>query len=233
MEHDKSLHFCTFGNKWFSSSKWRLDQQIRSSGWFKQTFVYGEEDLIGHGRSFADHKGAGYYWWKPIIVKKSLEKINDGDILLYLDAGCSFYPEHKDKFFEYLSYLDTDDFLGFRIAHQEKHYTKRDLFKFLDMDSPDYTDTFQIISGIFFLVKSPQTIELVNKWEKLASIPHLTNDDESFNENYPDFVAHRHDQSLLSLLVKRYGGKALPDDTDPSLDGTSPIVATRIYDEKW
>jgi hypothetical protein len=224
----RNLYFCTFGTDNFVLSKKRIENEIRSSGWFKDIFVYGKEDILEYNRSI-EHRGAGYYWWKPTIIKKSLMKINEGDILLYLDAGCSFYPEHKDEFFYYLNELNNTHFLGFKSGFLEKFYTKRDLFKFMDVDTSIYTDTEQIISGIMFMVKSEKTINLVDKWIKLASVTHLINDDESFNDNYPGFLEHRHDQSLLSLLIKKQGGGVfLRDHTNPSLEGKKPITATRI-----
>ena len=35
-------------------------------------------------------KGHGYYIWKPYLIQKTMNKMNDGDILLYSDAGCEY-----------------------------------------------------------------------------------------------------------------------------------------------
>ena len=35
-------------------------------------------------------KGYGYWLWKPYIIKKTLEKMKKGDILLYLDVKLIF-----------------------------------------------------------------------------------------------------------------------------------------------
>ena len=32
-------------------------------------------------------RGAGYWIWKSYIIRKTLEEINDGDILIYADGG--------------------------------------------------------------------------------------------------------------------------------------------------
>lgn len=39
-------------------------------------------------KMFKSRKGAGYWVWKPKIVQITLEKMNDGDLLLYADTGC-------------------------------------------------------------------------------------------------------------------------------------------------
>jgi hypothetical protein len=222
----KNIYFCTFGNGRFSDSRYRLAEQVRSSGWFKDIFVYGETDLIEYDKTL-EGCGAGYWWWKPIIIQKTFEKMQDGDILLYLDAGCTFNPTYKDRFFQYIDYLSYDDFLGFEIGLLEKHWTKRDLFKLLNADFFKYTDTNQIIGGVFFLVKSEKTMNLIDEWKTISFIPHCINDHPSYNHNYPGFTEHRHDQSVLSLLVKKYGGKLLPDETNPIREGY-PILATRL-----
>lgn len=232
--HSSKIYLCTFGTKWFTSSRWRLQQQAYDTGWFRDIFVYGAEDLTDYNHSFESHQGAGYYWWKPVIIKKSLEKIQNGDILLYLDAGFSIFKEHNLKFYSYLESLKDSDVVGFQIASLEKHFTKRDLFRFLDIDSKPYTDSYQMIGGMIFFKKTDFSMNIVSKWEKICTISHMVNDDPSYHDNYNGFIKHRHDQSVISLLVKKYGGKILPfDPTDPHLLGKSPMVATRIYDKEW
>lgn len=225
------VHLCTFGNFIYEKTKWRLAQQASDTDWFDKIFVYGENDLKDYDRSFTG-RGAGYWWWKPTIVKKSLDYINDGDILLYVDAGCSLYSQHRDEFYSYIDNFKSTDFVGFRLGNLDRHWTKRDLFKFLDVDRPEFTDTDQTIGGIFFVKKCSWTTMFLDKFEKICSIPHLINDDSSYHPNYDNFQEHRHDQSVISLLTKQLGGVKLPDYTHPGLDGLRPIIATRLFDKK-
>jgi hypothetical protein len=56
--------------------------------------VFGADDLDDEFKlNFKDilreQRGGGYWIWKPYIIKKHLDKINDNDILIYMDAGCS------------------------------------------------------------------------------------------------------------------------------------------------
>lgn len=228
------IYLCTFGTKWYTSSRWRLQQQAYDSGWFRDIFVYGADDLTDYAQSFESHRGAGYWWWKPVIVKKSLEKIQNGDILLYLDAGFSIFKEHSTEFFSYLENLKDSDITGFQIANLEKHFTKRDLFRFLDVDNDSCANSYQMISGMMFFKKTDHVMDLVSNWEKVCRISHMINDDDSFYDNYDGFVEHRHDQSVLSLLVKKHGGRILPfDPSDPCFLGSRPMTATRIYDKEW
>ena len=41
----------------------------------------------------------GFWLWKPFIIKKTMENMNDGDVLLYLDCGCELDNNKKDDLF--------------------------------------------------------------------------------------------------------------------------------------
>ena len=42
-------------------------------------------------------RGYGYWIWKPYIVSKMMSRLNDGDILVYTDAGTQcIYLEESD-----------------------------------------------------------------------------------------------------------------------------------------
>ena len=49
-------------------------------------------------------RGYGYWSWKPFIISKTLEKIDEGDILLYIDIGCELRSDGTQRFIEYLDY---------------------------------------------------------------------------------------------------------------------------------
>ena len=89
----------------------------------------------------------------------------------------------------------------------EKQYTKRDAFVLMDSDRCEYTDTGQYWAGIQIYKKCSSSIAFVNDWLSYASDRRIvTNDDNTCGkENYPDFIAHRHDQSIFSLLCKKVG----------------------------
>ena len=35
-----------------------------------------------------NRRGFGYWLWKPYLIKKNMDAMEDGDILLYSDSGC-------------------------------------------------------------------------------------------------------------------------------------------------
>jgi len=199
------IHFVTFGcDEFFKHSRKRLADEARVSGWFDKIFIYEPNDLLEYKKSFKG-RGAGYWWWKSVVQCLALNQIDDGDLLLYLDAGCYINKYGKNIFDEYVDIVNKNEgFLAFNSPPAiEKNYTKRDLFKLLDCDTPYYTDSNQIGSGFVIYKKNNLTIEFLNEFQKISFTSHTLNDYNSYNENYEGFVEHRHDQSVFSLLVKK------------------------------
>jgi hypothetical protein len=129
------LYLVIFGDKGtqkdMTLSKYRLAKQAEETGWFDGIFIYDRNDI----RITDDEAGeTGFGWWrfKAQIVKLTFDKIEDGDIVLYLDAGCSLNEKGRERFFEYVEICKEGvGFLGFEIGNTlEKTHTKRDLFLF-------------------------------------------------------------------------------------------------------
>ena len=78
---------------------------------FDGVFNYSQKDL---SCQFVDKykdilnmsRGGGYWLWKVDIIGQILKKINDNDILLYMDSGSTFNFRGKEKFEEYCSELN-------------------------------------------------------------------------------------------------------------------------------
>ena len=201
-----NLYFVTFGNQRFTQRRWKLADEIKSSNWFQDIFVYGEEDVREVGKPCRG-TGGGWWWWKSVIQKKALERIKENDILLYLDAGCYFNRLGVNEFDRYVKLLCANDgFLGFNTGAadtSEKTYTKRDLFKLLECESPEYTDSMQIASGLFLIRKNKLSVNLINEYVRVSMVEHCLDDTPSLSPNYPEYWNHKNDQSVFSLLVKK------------------------------
>src|SRR5689334_19513736 len=63
-------------------------------------YKHGVDQVVSFGRKDIDdnfyltnkdildaERGAGYWLWKPYIINKMINKLNEGDILIYSDAG--------------------------------------------------------------------------------------------------------------------------------------------------
>ena len=116
-------------------------------------------------------------------------------------------------------------------ALPEIKYTKRDLLTYLDVPVEDMKSG-QCMATVIIMRKGEHSMSVVNKWNELASIRELINDKRNLEE-YKFFIDHRHDQSIYSLLVKKYGSIKIPDETyfEPHwlVNGNKyPFWATRI-----
>lgn len=79
-----------------------------------------------------------------------------------------------------------------------------DLVLHLDMLSDKYLKTPQLQSGQLIMLVCDKTRNLVNTWYDIACNYHMIDDTPSIGKNLDCFIEHRHDQSILSLLAKKY-----------------------------
>src|SRR5690348_202961 len=66
-------------------------------------------------------RGAGYWLWKPWCINRAMQHCNDGDILVYVDAGV----EVIDSLHHIINAMDEDIFF-FSNGHQHVHWCKAD-----------------------------------------------------------------------------------------------------------
>jgi len=183
-----------------------------------------------HGKFIEGNaRGYGYWLWKSYIVKKQLALMQDGDILVYADAGCTLHVSGKPRLLEYLELAKQHGIVGFITNHIEYKYTKMDLIHHLNALKD--TNSGMIIATSFIIQKRSDSIDLVNQWYSLSSIYHLIDDSPSMITNHAMFNEHRHDQSIWSLLCKQYKCHTLPDETWFFAEGKNgdeyPIWASR------
>lgn len=220
----------------------RLVAEATASGYFDRVIAYDENDL--DRRFYKQHKkfitnnprGYGYWLWKPQLALQTLAGMKGGDILCYIDAGStiSTTPAARRRMADYIRLVQTSPFdnLGFQMNHLPEHcYSKNDLFQFLRVKPNDSNirDSGQLVGGIWFIKKSPRSKKLLTSWLKTGEHYHLIDDSPSITANHPAFRAHRHDQSIFSIIRKQQGATLLPDETwQEQFDYSFPILATKI-----
>ena len=90
-------------------------------------------------------------------------------------------------------------------------YTKSDLINYFGfMKNKKVTHTPQYESGCIFLKKNKFTIKLLDEWAEVYKHDfNLADDSVSKIKNFKGFQENRHDQSIFSLICKKYGVKTL------------------------
>ena len=122
---------------------------------------------------------------------------------------------------------------NFSLNVLEKYYSKRDAFILLDADSPIYTDTFQYMAGIQIYKKSKFTENFLEKLLSYSTDKRIITDDPNTQglPNYHEFIDNRHDQTVLSLLFKkfRFSNKDKNKTTADDLNKINYNFKTKIF----
>lgn len=241
-------YFISFANTQSNFSNERIIFESQQTGLFDESIFYTENDfdadfLKSNGRYFDIYKrGYGYWSWKPYVIKKQLEKLDDGDILMYADAGCSFNLKNKDtleKWFDTVSKSESGVFSPCFGPYTEYEWTRGDLYNYVNQTYNKkglniFDNTLQCGATSIILCKNKKSVDFINQWyDIMTNHFHLCTDEPSSLPNHPKFIENRHDQSALSLLTKIYGINYVESINGGVSDKTnSPIYAARIRNDK-
>jgi hypothetical protein len=207
------IFFCSFADKRLAKSLSRIENQARELHFFDKIIIFNENDL---DRRFREkHKqilnartnGFGYWIWKPKVILQTLDQMDFGDSLLYLDAGSHLNKEGLSALHSYFVHIKESP-AGILATHlgsnlQERRWTKGDVFEYFNCKHDCLiTDTPQIQAGLIFLNKRTETVNLINRWMEIAENHNLIDNSPSRTVNLSDFISHRNDQSIFSILCK-------------------------------
>ena len=245
-------HFVTFASSDLEQTRLRIEAQAISLGVFDHVHCCTEDDLDPEFRQrFAQHlrlgtRGYGYWCWKPQILLQIIQEAQDGDIVLYCDAGCELNPKGIDILESYFRDAEVSEsgFLVFQLEapgidpsrFTEEKWTKEDLFaQFGILQGDPIRSSNQMISGVFVFRVSEPVRELIKKWLEIYYLDFdLATDKASKLKNFGEFKEHRHDQSIFSLLIKGTNSKVRSDREIESLargedgiESLQPILAAR------
>jgi hypothetical protein len=139
-------------------------------------------------------------------LEKVLNEIEEDDVLLFVDSGCELNKNGLPKLEQYYQECLNTDGLFFSLDLPECQWTKMDTYRRIMADNDEYLMTRQIITTTFLLRNTSITRELVGRWKDICVEKggHYLDDSPSELPNDPIFRENRHDQSILSLLVKNF-----------------------------
>lgn len=205
-----------YANNVFRKSRKLNSKTGKELGLFDDIISYSLQDIdknfFEKNKSILSQKrGNGYWLWKPYFIKKSLELLNSGDFLFYCDSG-SYFIKPITPLID--TSLDTgQEIIVFELQFMERFWTKRDAFILMDCDFPKYIETNQRLASFSLWRKTRFTMDFINEYLLYAQDARILTDLENQcgNPNYPGFVEHRHDQSIFSLLTKKYDLEAYRD----------------------
>ncbi len=155
-------------------------------------------DFFNKNRSIENFT-KGYYWyvWKPWILLRSICNLKDNEVLVYIDAGTELSFNGKKNFKSLILKARETGSVFFRNPQLIKDYTKPSVLIYFEDVKYDF-ELNQVAAGILFLRNDKETRSLLKKWCRLS----LFNNGELFNDE--GFVNHRHDQSILSIIIQEF-----------------------------
>lgn len=235
----QKLHFVTFSD----GVKYTFDRIVKEAiktNYFDKIYSYLPSDLSqefldkNSGWILSNPRGYGYYVWKPQVVLQALNKIKDGEYLLWSDSGSTLIGGKSGKLIEYLEKLSpSSPIIGFKMHWRTREWVKKDLVRFFqkkynvtDDEIVSFVDDFSFTAGYFFMMKCDLSVKIVKEWGEIMSENyHLIDDSPSIEEEDPVFKENRYDQSVLDLLLKYYASQY-------SLDNFNDLGPTQIADER-
>tara|TARA_Y100000816_G_scaffold292431_1_gene287647 strand:+ start:3259 stop:4125 length:867 start_codon:yes stop_codon:yes gene_type:complete len=230
---NRKIILFAFASKDLSNSASRLKKQAEVTNYYDEIKILSPDDFdqkmqekfkeITHSRK---NRGYGYWFWKPFFLKFIMSEINENDIIHYVDIGCHIQNKNT-RFYEYLDFLieNNEWILSFQYfcdknqllkdisfsKREEYKYTKADLFDHFNfLGDKNISHSPQFWAGSFFLKKHTISNNFLNEWiDIFEKKMNLIDDSASNVKNYDGFIENRHDQSVFSLLCKKYNVRSM------------------------
>ncbi|MGA1048511.1 MAG: hypothetical protein ACO3UU_10890, partial [Minisyncoccia bacterium] len=164
-------------------------------------------------------RGFGYWQWKPLILLDALSKLEEGDIVAYVDSGNSIINNLEFVFKkceeDSIVLFDNRDGNMRGDTHRNREWTKRDCFVLMNCDEEQYYDSPQVDASYQFYKKTPEVISFLEQYRDYCSNDNIISDIPNITkDNLPEFKDHRHDQSILSLLAAKNNIQLLPEPSE-------------------
>lgn len=209
------LVLLTYATPAFAAGQRSLCVSALANG-FDEVLALGPADLVGtelardHAAILHQPRGAGYWLWKPWLIRHHLQRLNEGDVLFYCDASAdSFYrfDARPDALLDRLAKTQEGFVIG-PLLHQHgplRHWAKRDALILLDADRPEIFERPSLQATWNLWRPTDAAFTLVDSWFDAACDPRILTDQPNAEgqPNHLGFIDHRHDQAILSILAHR------------------------------
>jgi hypothetical protein len=164
-------------------------------------------------------RGYGYWIWKAAILKQTFDIANDGDIIAYVDSGNAIINNLDFIFNECKSrdiiLFDNRDGNPHGQVHTNRLWTKRDAFVLMNLDDKKYYDAPQVDGSYQLYKKTKHTVKFINEYLEFCENENIITDlPNTTGQNLPEFLDHRHDQSILSLMAAKHQITLYPEPSE-------------------
>jgi hypothetical protein len=211
---------CSFSSGAYAERGDYVERAWSASGLFERVWMWRPADLFPDfheetSGALKTRKGDGWWRWKSEIALRSMQsrEMEHGDILFYADAGCAMdFSERCVAYFRAVvdrlgegGDLRPVGLLFCQWRCRERRFVKREAGDFV-LGPAEHARLMggQFMGGLWMLRKCDESLGLLREWREYCS--HVDLLDEEMRAPQPGFVgAHRHDQSIFSMVVRRSG----------------------------
>ena len=228
-------HFITFATPDHIEFAKRNAKSAIETGQFDTVKIYTLDDIdnyykLKNAHIFKHKRLAGYAAWKPYIILKRLLEIDDDDILCYNDSKYLWLKDVRQYESDILSNKNIGVYHNKPNSgtHIEKQWTKTDACVLMNIPHSKFKDNVmnsnQAWSGFILLRKSFNVVRFICEWLTYNQDDRIVSDCiNRFGKNDPIFIENRHDQTILSLLCKKWGILMHTIDKSYMIDVRNPI----------
>lgn len=195
-----------FANKAYREQQEACSQSALTYGKADRVIAYSENDLprdyFNENPNVTSYsRGYGLWLWKPYLILKTMEELQEGDILFYVDSGATFID--RINHLTPLVQNAKDDIILFDIPLLNEDWTKGEVFRYTNYTPKE--NERQIMGGLVLLRVSAQSKAIMQQWYELCREERLLSPMifDSSIKNGSFFVSHREDQSLLSIVARK------------------------------
>jgi hypothetical protein len=217
-----------YNNKYKTANTW-LANSLRGYGIDRHINISQEEFLTTdfsrqHKHIALEPTGAGFFLWKPYYILETLQKMSEGDLLLYVDSGHAFeadpaplfdlckeqdmllFENYQGYFFFSRTGLAFNEYNCYTEVNKCKYWCKADSLRLLGLKGSGAEDAWLTDASIILFRKSARTLQFVKEWLQACTDRRMVSFDrnEDGAGEIPGFQFHIYDQSLLSLLAFKH-----------------------------
>jgi hypothetical protein len=198
----------SFGDKKFHQAAERLISQANSMALFTRFVHITEENLLHFAPKVSESygeflrpncKGYGYYSWKPEALATVLQTYPNAG-LMYADAGCEINSKFLARLRLRLMMERSRNACFFHaLKYPELEFTKTKILQHFQLSEEDcWSGQFQ---ATWFLLSGELGKRITEEWSATCLLG-IEMVDDTLGAESPKFIENRHDQSVLSCLLK-------------------------------
>ena len=178
-----------------SAKKWNLTCIELNNDYIYKLPYYNEHrdvlDKVSFGFSF---KAIGYY--------EIFKQMEYGDIAFFVDSN-HVISQDPNVFYNVANTYDAFIHDHIWVYYPNKDWTRRDTFVNMGCDEKKYWESPQLQFNISGFKKTSKTVDFIDELFE-DSLTYKIMFGENKYANFPSFREHRHDQSIFSILCKKY-----------------------------